>query len=367
MPGIFIGLVAAHLFLVVWHGISAPPEKLSDADIKAPNWKEKVNKRYKELKAQGKSFFPHIVAKDTIAIAILFVTLLALALKYGAILEDMADPTSADYDPRPEWYFLFLFQALKYFPGWLEVVATVVLPGAGVTLLFLLPFVDGGPARHPLQRKGWTALGVSVLAVVVFLTAQGLAVPNSNFHFDRNPQVVKGKELYAQLRCANCHSIGERGGVLGPTLDNAASRRGREWIADHFRKPQSKTPGSPMPNYKLLDEEVEALTEYIISLEGGPYTKNAPALYDTHCLDCHTLAGRGDDDTGPDLSEVGRKREQGWIAQYIRDPSVLYPETEMDPFNEELSEEEIEDLSRYLSAQRGGKVPAYPTEVKKKK
>ena len=28
-----------------------------------------------------------------------------------------ADPTDATYIPRPEWYFLGLFQLLKYFPG----------------------------------------------------------------------------------------------------------------------------------------------------------------------------------------------------------------------------------------------------------
>ena len=48
---------------------------------------------------------------------------------FRAPLDAIADPTDATYVPRPEWYFLSLFQLLKYFPGPLEPVATMVIPG----------------------------------------------------------------------------------------------------------------------------------------------------------------------------------------------------------------------------------------------
>ena len=45
-------------------------------------------------------------------------------------LRSMRPPIpSSDYPARPEWYFLALFQLLKYFHGPLEIVGTVVLPG----------------------------------------------------------------------------------------------------------------------------------------------------------------------------------------------------------------------------------------------
>ena len=47
--------------------------------------------------------------------------------------------------PRPEWYFLVLFQLLKYFPGPLEPVATMVIPGLVCGFLLALPFLDRGP------------------------------------------------------------------------------------------------------------------------------------------------------------------------------------------------------------------------------
>ena len=48
----------------------------------------------------------------------------------GANLDAPADPSSADYPARPEWYYLSLFQMLKYFPGSREVIGTIVIPSA---------------------------------------------------------------------------------------------------------------------------------------------------------------------------------------------------------------------------------------------
>ncbi len=60
-------------------------------------------------------------------------------------LEQLADPTDTSYIPRPEWYFLFLFQTLKLFSGPLEVVGSVVLPGLAILTLILVPFHRSRP------------------------------------------------------------------------------------------------------------------------------------------------------------------------------------------------------------------------------
>ena len=59
--------------------------------------------------------------------------------------------------PRPEWYFLFLFQLLKYLPGSLELVGTVILPGLAGAFLFVLPFLDRGESRRVRDRLPWLA------------------------------------------------------------------------------------------------------------------------------------------------------------------------------------------------------------------
>src|SRR5438128_9609897 len=65
----------------------------------------------------------------------------------GANLDAPADP-SKPYPARPEWYFLFLFQLLKYFPGDQEVVGTIVIPNVALVGLALLPLFGYGRLRR---------------------------------------------------------------------------------------------------------------------------------------------------------------------------------------------------------------------------
>src|SRR5438034_10286431 len=58
----------------------------------------------------------------------------------GANLDAPADPGQA-YPARPEWYFLFLFQLLKYFEGDYKLVGTVAIPNGAGVLLFLFPLL----------------------------------------------------------------------------------------------------------------------------------------------------------------------------------------------------------------------------------
>ena len=72
----------------------------------------------------------------------------------GANLDAPADPSSADYPARPEWYFLSLFQMLKHFPGDREMIGTIVIPTAILVVLLLLPLFDRVLPRQarPLPR-----------------------------------------------------------------------------------------------------------------------------------------------------------------------------------------------------------------------
>src|SRR5262249_12266767 len=123
LPPATLILIAIHVYLVRKHGITPAP-----GDERLPK----------------KQFYPEQVFKDTIAIFIAFTILFTLAIAARVPLEQLADPTDTSYIPRPEWYFLFLFQTLKLFEGPLEVVGAVVLPGLAVLTLLLAPFIDRG-------------------------------------------------------------------------------------------------------------------------------------------------------------------------------------------------------------------------------
>ncbi len=152
LPACLIAFTVAHIYLMRRHGISGP---------------------VKAVPGPTRPFYPYQAVKDTIAVAAVFALLLTLAMLVNAPLDAVADPTDAMYVPRPEWYFMSLFELLKYFPGPLEPVATVVIPGIVVTLLFLLPFLDRRPDREPARRPAVIGSFFIVGAAVAFLTVLG--------------------------------------------------------------------------------------------------------------------------------------------------------------------------------------------------
>ena len=159
LPWLVFGLVGVHLFFVRYYGSSGTPQNTTE-----------------EMK-MGKPFYPDQVFEDVVGMLILFVVLAAVALFVPVPLEDVADPTNANYDPRPEWYFLFLFQLLKYFQGPLEIVGTFVIPTVGMVLLLFLPFLD--KSERAVLWKRPVALTVTTVSVVgiVGLTILGASSP----------------------------------------------------------------------------------------------------------------------------------------------------------------------------------------------
>ncbi|MDO8520095.1 MAG: c-type cytochrome [Deltaproteobacteria bacterium] len=313
-------------------------------------WKEEEKKKYQEAKERGKSFFPYTIFKDTAACLVVFLILAALAYWLGADLEEMADPTDTTYNPRPEWYFLFLFQALKLFPGSLEAIAAIFLPALGVVFLLLLPFIDRGPKRHPLDRPVLTAIGSLSIAGFIYLTYLGMTSPLLNPIVEKDPQVLAGKQAFGALRCSYCHSIQGRGGIVGPDLTTIGAKRDREWLIGHFTDPEKVSPGSLMPKLNLLPDEIEALTAYMQTLGGeGPFTPQAAPLFAENCAVCHKLDGDGGD-MGPDLTAAHSYRNKAYFYGYIDDPKKLNPSAEMPGFAESLTAAQIEDLARYLAS-----------------
>jgi quinol-cytochrome oxidoreductase complex cytochrome b subunit len=125
---------------------------------------------YKEAKEKGVPFFPDIIFKDALAALLVFIILVALAYFIGVPLEARANPADTTYTPRPEWYFLFLFQLLKYFPGNLEVIGVIILPTLMILLLVALPFIDRNPWRHFLNRPLASFAAMAVVAGIASLT-----------------------------------------------------------------------------------------------------------------------------------------------------------------------------------------------------
>jgi len=217
-------------------------------------------------------FYPDQVFKDSVMVLLVFTAIMFLATLSPAHLEAVADPTDKTYNPRPEWYFFFLFQLLRYFEGRYEIIGTMVLPNLFVALMLLLPFIDRNPERSPKRRPiAMTGCG---LAVAGYITLTLLAVFNppagvsSGAKTPEAPAVTEGRQLYAKLGCVSCHSINGVGGMVAPPLDHIAARRDRAWLIGHFKDPLKYSPGSVMPGFNYLSkDELDRLTDYMQSLK----------------------------------------------------------------------------------------------------
>ncbi len=153
LPGLVTIFLALHLALVQRFGMSLPPSVEAE-------WAVAPAKRH-EL-----PFFPNFLLRELMAWYVALGILGALAALAPWGLGTKADPfASAPAGIRPEWYFLFMFQTLKWIPATLlgipgEVLGVLAFGLAGVLLLFL-PFID----REPLNRTGRWITGLACFAV----------------------------------------------------------------------------------------------------------------------------------------------------------------------------------------------------------
>ena len=120
-------------------------------------------------------FYPSFLFKEIVVMMLVFILVaIILAVVFPVGLEDPADPTDNLYVPKPEWFFMSLYQLLKYFPGKLEIIATAIIPAGGMVVLLILPFIDKNPEKRPAKRPIAMAVMFLAVAAIILLTALGL-------------------------------------------------------------------------------------------------------------------------------------------------------------------------------------------------
>jgi ubiquinol-cytochrome c reductase cytochrome b subunit len=344
LPASLLLFVLAHLALMRRHGISGP---------------------LRRQEGPSSAFYPWHAIKDTLMVAAVFALLLTFAVKLPAHLDEIANPADASYVPRPEWYFLGLFQLLKYFPGPLEPVATMVIPGLVIGFLIALPFLDRGPDRRPLARMRLpiTAMMGLLGAATVILTAVGFSDtkerPDLN---DWGPRAIAGHDIAMSERsvCTKCHFTG------GPAPELALVRVSKEdeWLLSHMADPVAIAPGvrteeDPAPAPMISRLQAQAVVAYLRRIRGGAQPpqnlsqedRRAAATFAAICINCHKIAGEGGE-SGPDLSAVGSRRNASSIAQLIADPTGEFPDTTMPRFRDRLTAAQINSLAQYLAKRK---------------
>ncbi len=241
--------------------------------------KEEYLREYAVLKAQGKPFFPYIIVKDGVMMIVVVGTIMLLSIVLGGELTAKADATTTTYAPRPEWYYFWAFELLRVIkPPELVTLATVGVPTIAMLLLFLLPFYDRNPERHPLRRPVATTAGICVIGAMFFLSYLGAeAEPPSRVEIEPPASIMtassedqeqweRGRRLVAQSGCGGCHKIGHNGNDgPGPQLTAIGDRLKEGAIRETLINPTL-----PMPSFsKLGPQKLEDMAYFLATLKSS--------------------------------------------------------------------------------------------------
>src|SRR5262249_51259071 len=277
-----------------------------------------------------------------------------------------ADPTDTTYIPRPEWYFLFLFQTLKLFKGPLEVFGSVVLPGLAILTLVLVPFIDRGKMVRVTKRTfamgvaclaalGWTSLTVAAVVTTPKTGVEEVDFSGPTDWMQLSPVELAGVGYFRKENCASCHTVGEGKPKVGPDLAAASIHRTADWMIAHFKRPSQIVPGTSMPAIHLSDSQLNALAAFLLKLtpKKAEALQSAPDLgvegamvYQANsCGGCHQVNGNGMK-IGPPLNGLEKRRTKTWVEQHFLQPQVMSPNTIMPPYR--FSQHDMEQLTAYL-------------------
>jgi ubiquinol-cytochrome c reductase cytochrome b subunit len=211
-----------------------------------------------------------------------------------------ANPADAQYIPRPEWYYLPIFQWLKYWHGSAAIVGVLVIPTLLALAIVALPFLDRSVERRPWKRPvAMTAYAFVVLALVGLglrseyldrhdpgvvqqlakqraeendyahkpfepeLSSASLAAANATL---ADPLAAKGKAIFEGQSCTACHGDGGVGTAAAPKLIGIKAKFSPAQLANLLKHPTEKMTAGGMPAVDLPPEDLKALIAYLESL-----------------------------------------------------------------------------------------------------
>jgi ubiquinol-cytochrome c reductase cytochrome b subunit len=275
IPGILLGLVGVHLWMVLRLGINDWP--MPGRIVR----KSTYVREYHELtKKTGIPFVPDAAWKDAIFAAAIMLSVIACALIFGPFgPTGQPDPTIIQTAPKPDFAFLWIYAVLAYLPPSLETPVLFIAPTLAICGMLLLPLVAGEGEKH-WSRRPLAVLMLAVIAVALgVFTRLGTYTPwspimnawtsdpiPSTYLRDRTPLERQGAIVLQNKQCRNCHSIGGMGGLRGPALDAVAAHMTEDQMIR-----QVLQGGGNMPAYgnALSPAETTALVRFLTTLRGN--------------------------------------------------------------------------------------------------
>ncbi len=284
IPGLIISLIAGHIALFRKAGAAGP----ANEDPITPH-------------LPAETFYPKQVLIDMTFVLLVMGVLGMLAHFVPVMLGLQADPANTRYLPRPEWYYLPMFQWLKYWQGGRTVIGVFIIPVVLLGLLFSLPFMDRGRERRPWRRP-IPVIGVLIVLIslvwlgmtsrlddardplvaaqlaeqknqesVYFYTAfqpYTAAAPSAGgLSTSLGASAAMGKGIFDSHGCSGCHGQ-SGGGAVGPALTHISSQYSPAQLTALLKAPTAKMKAAGMVPLTLNAAEMTSLVSYLASLGG---------------------------------------------------------------------------------------------------
>jgi ubiquinol-cytochrome c reductase cytochrome b subunit len=294
IPAIILLFVGAHVLLFRKAGPAGPVTE----DPVSP-------------KLPREPFYPRQVLFDMGFVLLIIAMLSGLSYLRPVTLGPIANPADSHFLPRPEWYYLPMFEWLKFWEGPAVVLGVVVIPGLVAGAMFLMPFLD-----RRLERKIWRrpipALAVAIVVFgMVFLGVKSQmddregpiarqldhqreeekAYSASPFEPYTNapapgsagvaiaqiadPLIAKGMGVFTERGCNACHGDDGTGTALAPSLVGVTKKLPQDRLVALLRNPNSRMKAGGMPAVEATPDEMTALFAYLRTL--GTQAPNSSA------------------------------------------------------------------------------------------
>ncbi|WP_128894420.1 menaquinol-cytochrome c reductase cytochrome b/c subunit [Longirhabdus pacifica] len=258
---------------------------------------------YSAYPGKSEAFIPNFLLKEWMVGCVVLIGFLALIIAHPSPLGYPADPNNSAFIPMPDWYFLFMYQLLKY-PYLSEdyvVFGTVIIPGLLFGALTLAPFLDTGKERRFYKRPIASSLMLLSFAAVVYLTVVSwdhyqheLEINNIiPEHIERAEKLAAGEdvreeeeetvipivgqsevgyEIYEASSCLSCHASGLEGQASFPPLLGIGDKYTEDELVDIMKNGIGTMPAQWDSNITngLTEDELNTLAAWLA-------TQKAPA------------------------------------------------------------------------------------------
>jgi ubiquinol-cytochrome c reductase cytochrome b subunit len=259
-------------------------------------------------------FYPRQVLMDMAFVLLIMAALAALSYFHPATLGPIVNPADTHFLPRPEWYYLPMFEWLKFWEGPYVVVGVMVLPGLLAMVFFLMPFLDRKLERSPWRRPIPVLAVAFVVLGMVFLGAKSRSDDRDNPDIAAqldlqaaqekaysaapfepylespegmgavlastgtvSPLVAVGKGIFTKRGCIGCHGGTGMGTAAAPSLVGVTRKFPEAALIALLHNPSPKMRAGRMPVVDAPPSEMSALVAYLGVL--GTSAANVPPIY----------------------------------------------------------------------------------------